>query len=111
MTSAIKRKTHLASHLVLLNAQEVHRLIEVHLSKLGLFDHPVIEFTLEIHVKMEHLIVGAPWKEDFASVQLVERASNRPHVDGFVIPEPEDCSMSGFVSVGSGACTTKPDTY
>lgn len=41
--------THLTGNLVLLHADKVHRLVEMHLTKLSLLDHLVIDFALEVH--------------------------------------------------------------
>lgn len=40
---------------------------------------------LEVHRQLEHVIVGRSRKQDFAGVQLVQSAADRPHVDAVVV--------------------------
>ena len=77
--------THLAGNLIRLYAHKVHSIVKVHWSKLSFLDHSVIEFALKIHHQMEHVVVGFPWKKDFASVEFVQCTSDRPHVKSIII--------------------------
>lgn len=47
-------------------------------------------FALQVHCQLQHVIVGRPRKQDFARVQLVQSAADRPHVNTIVIRLPYD---------------------
>ena len=56
-----------------------------------LFEHLLGERSLQLHHELQHLVVAAARKQDLPCVQLVQAATNRPHVHGVVIREPQDC--------------------
>ena len=65
------RKTYLSSDLIRLDANKVHSIVKVHRPELSFLDHPMVKLALEIHHKVEHVIVGFSWKENLASVEFV----------------------------------------
>lgn len=104
-----RRTTHLTRNLVLVHADEIHSLIEMHLPKLRFLDHSMIELALEVHHEMQHLVVGSTGEENLAGVELVERAADGPHVDGVIVGETEDCrggTLAGFANKRAGVGPT-----
>jgi hypothetical protein len=84
------RPTHLSRKLVDLDRNKVVTLVKVHRPKLAFLDKPVRNLALEFHHMEQHLIVGAAGKEDLARIQLVECATDRPHVERTVIGQAKD---------------------
>ena len=48
------------------------------------------QLAADLHHVLQHLVVVLPGEEDLARVQLVERASDRPHVDRIVERDTQD---------------------
>ena len=82
--------TNLSSDLVDFYTNEIHRLVEVHLSKLTLLDDSMVELALELHVMEEHLVVGSSREEDLAGVEFEEGTSDGPDVERAVVGKTED---------------------
>lgn len=91
-----REETYRAGHPILINADECAHFIEVHVSKLGLFDHLGIEPASKFHHQQQHMVIGSARKEDLSCIQLVKGATYRPNIDGGVIRRSEDykCMLS-----------------
>jgi hypothetical protein len=84
------QETHLSGNLVRFNADKVHSVVKVHGPELSFLDHSVVEFALEIHHQVEHVVVGLSWEKDLPSVELVQRAADRPHVKRIIIGQAKN---------------------
>jgi len=85
-----EKGTNLTGDLVDFNTDKVHRLVKVHLPKLGLLDDSMVELPFELHVVKEHLVVRSSREEDLARVEFEEGASDGPDVERAVVGETED---------------------
>jgi hypothetical protein len=97
-------RTHAASDFVLFYALEPPHVIEVDVSKFGLFDHLRVESSFKFHHQPQHMIVGPSREKNFASIELIQRTTYGPHIQGSVIWQAQDCGrrdpMSNLGSVG-----------
>ena len=92
--------THLPRDLVPFDAVEIQQVVEMHRGELCLAEHLVAELPSAFHHRPEHLVVRAPSEENLARVQLVQRTSDGPHVDGKVVGQPKDwCSHVSAVFI------------
>lgn len=77
--------TYLAENLVSFLADEVAPFVEVIHPKCA----PLVKFwtksSSDIDDCPEHLIVAVPCEQDFAGIELVQRAPDGPHVNGIVV--------------------------
>jgi len=51
------RKTDLTSDFILFDRDEIHLFVKMHLPQSRFFDHPVIQFSLDLHHEKKHVIV------------------------------------------------------
>lgn len=64
----------------------------MNISKFGFLHESSRISALELLDQVEHMIVGPAREEDLASVQFVESAADRPHVQRTVIRQAKDCT-------------------
>ena len=76
---------YLASDFVLFYTPEITQFIEMQVSELPLPEEFVAKPSATLHDTFQHLIVGPAGKQDLASVQLVQSASYRPHINRKVV--------------------------
>jgi hypothetical protein len=74
--SKIKETTDLTGDFILFNGNEIQLFIEMHFPQCRFLDHPMIQFSLDLHHEQEHVIVRFARKEDFTSVQLIKRTTD-----------------------------------
>ena len=89
--------THRARALVLLEAEEGVRLVEVLLGEAALADLLRGELAAQLLDEQQHLVVRAPGEENLAGRELVERAADAPHVERAVVRLPKDCSRASVL--------------
>jgi hypothetical protein len=82
--------THRSSDTIDLDGVESACFIKVKVSELSSLYHLRGESAAELHHEEKHLIVGATREKNLASVQLIKRTSNRPHVKGWVVRDTEN---------------------
>jgi hypothetical protein len=70
--------------------KEVAVSVKVLLFECSFPDQLVGELALQVHAVLQHLVVGATREHDFSSVQLVDGAAGRPHVDTVVVGNAQD---------------------
>lgn len=70
--------------------QKVAVAVEVLFLERAASDHFVGEFPLQIHEKLQHLIVGLAGEQDPARVEFVDGARGAPHIDGVVVGHAQD---------------------
>lgn len=107
--------TYLAENLVSLVADETAHLIEMHCPQRAATKEFGAHLAPDLYDRPKHLIVAIPSEQDLAGVELIQRASNGPHIDGVVIRhakndlrrsiEPTDQVWRDFIV---GRCGVRP---
>lgn len=93
---------------VLLDGEEVDRIVEMSLAESSFLDHLVRNLAFQLHDQQEHVIICSTRKQNpvirrqrrpsrlgdedsLAGVQLVQRASDRPNVKRAVVGKTQNC--------------------
>lgn len=77
--------TYLVQDLVSLNADEVAKVVKMHLPELSTLVKFCAEFAADFHNGFEHLVVAVASEKDLAGVKLIKCTSDGPHVDCVII--------------------------